>query len=206
MKTNGLALLAVLAVAAIAIAGCGGGSSTGSSYGGSSSKEEKSSSSENASSESSNGVGNRYGAKSEGEGEGENKSASSESPAGAESGARIVSLGNAQKLGMVLVDSSGMTLYDFHKDKGTTSSCYGPCAEGWPPMLTEGEPTVGNGASASKLGTTERKDGTMQVTYAGHPLYTFVEDKKPGEANGNDVSAFGGQWYALKGSGEEAGD
>ncbi len=65
---------------------------------------------------------------------------------------------------------------------------------------------MGNGASASKLGTTERKDGTMQVTYAGHPLYTFVEDKKPGEANGNDVSAFGAQWYALKGNGEEAGD
>ncbi len=106
---------------------------------------------------------------------------------------------------MVLVDSEGMTLYDFHKDKGTTSSCYGPCAEGWPPMLTEGEPTVGNGAMASKLGTTERKDGTTQVTYAGHPLYTFVGDEGPGEANGNDVSAFGAQWYALKGNGEEAG-
>jgi predicted lipoprotein with Yx(FWY)xxD motif len=153
-------------------------------------------SNENASSESSS----RYG------GESESKSASSEAAPGAESGAGVVSLGNAQKLGMVLVDSNGMTLYDFHKDKGTTSSCYGPCAEGWPPMLTEAEPTVGNGASASKLGTTERKDGTMQVTYAGHPLYTFVEDKKPGDANGNDVSAFGAQWYALKGSGEEAGD
>jgi predicted lipoprotein with Yx(FWY)xxD motif len=199
--TNGLALLAVLAVAAIAIAGCGGGSSTEGSYGGSSSKEEKPSSSENASSESSNGYGNRYGAKNESESE--NKSASSESPAGA--GAGVVSLGNVQKLGMVLVDSNGLTLYDFHKDKGTTSSCYGPCAEGWPPMLTEGEPTVGNGASSSKLGTTERKDGTMQVTYAGHPLYTFVGDKGPGEANGNDVSAFGASWYALKGSGEEAG-
>jgi len=198
-KTYGLALLAVLAVTAIAIAGCGGGSSNEGSYGGSSSKEEKSSSNENASSESSNGYGSRYGSGNE------NKSASSET-AGAESGAGVVSLGNVQKLGMVLVDSNGMTLYDFHKDKGTTSSCYGPCAEGWPPMLTEGEPAVGNGASSSQLGTTERKDGTMQVTYAGHPLYTFVEDKKPGEANGNDVSAFGGQWYALKGSGEEAGD
>jgi predicted lipoprotein with Yx(FWY)xxD motif len=197
--TYGLALLAVLAVAAIAIAGCGGGSSNGGSYGGSSSTEEKSSSNETASSESSNGYGGRYGAKNE------SKSASGESAAGAESGAGVVSLGNVQKLGMVLVDSNGMTLYDFHKDKGTTSSCYGPCAEGWPPMLTEGEPTVGNGASSSKLGTTERKDGTTQITYAGHPLYTFVEDKKPGEANGNDVSAFGGQWYALKGSGEEAG-
>jgi len=193
-KTHALALMAVLAVAAIAIAGCGG--SGGGGYG---SGESSSSSNENASSESSSGSGSRYG------GSSESKSASSESAPGAESGAGVVSLGNVQKLGMVLVDSNGMTLYDFHKDKGTTSSCYGPCAEGWPPMLTEGEPTVGNGATASKLGTTERKDGTMQVTYAGHPLYTFVEDKKPGEANGNDVSAFGAQWYALKGNGEEAG-
>jgi predicted lipoprotein with Yx(FWY)xxD motif len=191
-KTYSFALPAVLAVAAIVVAGCGSSSST------TTSASNSGSSKENASSESSN----RYG----GGSESESKSAGSESPAGAESGAGVVSLGNVQKLGMVLVDSNGMTLYDFHKDKGTTSSCYGPCAEGWPPMLTEGEPTVGNGASASKLGTTERKDGTMQVTYAGHPLYTFVEDKKPGEANGNDVSAFGAQWYALKGSGEEAGD
>jgi len=196
-KTYSFALLAVLGAIALAVAGCGsGGSST--------SESSNASSKESASSEGSNGYGGRYGGGNEDKSE--NKSASSESAAGAESGAGVVSLGNVQKLGMVLVDSNGMTLYDFHKDKGTMSSCYGPCAEGWPPMLTEGEPTVGNGASASKLGTTERKDGTMQVTYAGHPLYTFVEDKKPGEANGNDVSAFGAQWYALKGSGEEAGD
>jgi predicted lipoprotein with Yx(FWY)xxD motif len=188
-KTYSIALLAVLGAIALGVAGCGGGGS-------STSESSNAGSNENASSESSS----RYG------GESESKSASSESAPGAESGAGVVSLGNAQKLGMVLVDSNGMTLYDFHKDKGTTSSCYGACEKGWPPMLTEGEPTVGNGASASKLGTAERKDGTMQVTYAGHPLYTFVEDKKPGEANGNDVSAFGAQWYALKGSGEEAGD
>jgi predicted lipoprotein with Yx(FWY)xxD motif len=188
-KTYSFALLAVLGAMALAVAGCGGGGS-------STSESSNAGANENASSESSS----RYG------GESESKSASSESAPGAESGAGVVSLGNAQKLGMVLVDSNGMTLYDFHKDKGTTSSSYGPREEGWPPMLTEGEPTVGNGASASKLGTTERKDGTMQVTYAGHPLYTFVGDKKPGEANGNDVSAFGAQWYALKGSGEEAGD
>lgn len=198
-KIYGLALLAVLAVAATAIAGCGGGSgSTSSSYGGSSSQEEKPSSNENASSESSSGPGNRYGS--------DSKSASSESGSGAEAGAAVVSLGNAQKVGMVLVDANGMTVYDFHKDKGTTSSCYGACAQAWPPVLSEGEPTAGNGASASKLGTTERKDGTTQVTYAGHPLYTFIEDQKPGEANGNDVSGFGAQWYALKGNGEEAGD
>lgn len=110
------------------------------------------------------------------------------------------------KVGKVLVDSRGLTLYDFHKDKGTTSACYSACAKAWPPLLTEGKPQAGEGAVASKLGVTMRKDGTEQVTYAGHPLYTFVEDKKPGEANGNDTSAFGAQWYALFPSGEEAGD
>ncbi len=187
-KSYAFALLALLAVV---IAGCGsGGSST--------SETSSSSSNENASSESSSGgKGSGYG------GGSENKSASSGSSGGT---VAVVSLGSVPKTGMVLVDSNGMTLYDFHKDKGTTSSCYGSCEQAWPPMTTEGKPTVGNGASASKLGTTERKDGTMQVTYAGHPLYTFVEDKKPGEANGNDTSAFGAQWYALKGNGEEAGD
>lgn len=184
-KSYALVPLAVLALLTVVIAGCGGGSST--------SETNSSGSKKTASSEGSSG--SRYGNSSE------SKSASSESSGGS---AGVVSLGHT-KVGMVLVDANGMTLYDFHKDKGSTSSCYGPCAEGWPPALTEGEPSVGNGASASKLGTTERKDGTTQITYAGHPLYTFVEDKKPGEANGNDVSAFGGQWYALKGNGEEAG-
>jgi predicted lipoprotein with Yx(FWY)xxD motif len=178
-RTYAFALLALLAVV---IAGCGsgGGSST-------STSESESSAKKSASSESSAGS--------------ENKAASSESSGGS---AAVMSLGHTN-VGMVLVDSNGMTVYDFHKDKGTTSSCYGACEQAWPPVTTEGEPTVGNGASASKLGTTKRKDGTMQVTYAGHPLYTFVEDKKPGEAHGNDTSAFGAQWYALKGSGEEAG-
>ena len=57
---------------------------------------------------------------------------------------------------------------------------------------------------ANMLGTTKRSDGTTQVTYAGHPLYTFAGDKKPGEANGNDISAFGAEWYALQGNGKEA--
>jgi predicted lipoprotein with Yx(FWY)xxD motif len=98
---------------------------------------------------------------------------------------------------MVLVDSEGFTVYSFAKDKGTTSSCYGACAETWPPVTTEGAPTSGEGAASSKLGTTKRKDGTVQVTYAGKPLYTFVEDSQPGEANGNGVTFFGGEWNAL---------
>jgi predicted lipoprotein with Yx(FWY)xxD motif len=183
-RTYPLALLAVLGAVALAVAGCGGGDSS--------------------TSASSGGNGSRYGGS-------ESKDASSESSggeaaAGAESGAAVVSLGNVQELGMVLVDSDGKTLYDFHKDKGTTSSCYGACAQVWPPLLTEGEPTVGNGASASQLGTTDRKDGTTQVTYAGHPLYTYLADKKPGEANGNDVDDFGAEWYALQGNGEEPED
>jgi len=186
------AILALLAVAAVAVAGCGSGSG----YSGSTSTIES------ASSENTGGSGSRYG----GSSESENKSASAESTPGAESGAAVVSLGSVQKLGMVLVDSNGMTLYDFHKDKGTTSSCYGACAGVWPPLLTEGDPQVGNGATASKLGTTARKDGTTQVTYAGHPLYTHVADKKPGEANGNDIDDFGAEWYALQGNGEEPED
>lgn len=127
------------------------------------------------------------------------------SAAASEGGAvAVITSASATKVGRVLVDSKGFTVYDFHKDKGGRSSCYSACAKGWPPVLTTGKPQTGEGAMSSKLGTVERTDGTMQVTYAGHPLYTFVEDKKPGEANGNDVSAFGAEWYALRPSGEEA--
>jgi predicted lipoprotein with Yx(FWY)xxD motif len=132
--------------------------------------------------------------------------AAEKSPPGAESGVAVLTVASAPEVGPVLVDAKGFTVYDFHKDKGTTSSCYGACEQAWPPVTSEGAPTAGEGAMSSKLGTTTRKDGTTQVTYAGHPLYTFVEDKKPGEANGNDSSAFGAQWYALHANGEEAGD
>ena len=167
---------ALLAIAAaLAIAGCGGSSD-----------------------DESAGGGGLYG------GKGGSATSTAEAPAGAESGAAVLTVASAPKVGAVLVDSKGFTVYDFHKDKGTTSSCYGACAEGWPPVTTEGAPTSGEGAMAAKLGTTERKDGTTQVTYAGHPLYTFAGDSKPGEANGNDVDAFGAEWYALKGNGQEA--
>jgi predicted lipoprotein with Yx(FWY)xxD motif len=124
------------------------------------------------------------------------------STGGSSSGkAATVSATSNPELGMVLVDSEGFTVYNFAKDKGTTSSCYGACAEAWPPVTTEGAPKASEGAMSSKLGTTKRKDGTVQVTYAGHPLYTFVEDSSPGEANGNGVTAFGAEWHALDQSG-----
>lgn len=127
--------------------------------------------------------------------------------AGAETASgTVVSVASVPGLGRVLVDARGLTLYDFHKDQGTTSSCYGACAGVWPPLTTKGEAQASNGAIASKLGTTQRKDGTTQVTYAGHPLYTYAEDKKPGDSKGNDIDSFGAEWYALEPSGAEPED
>ena len=116
-----------------------------------------------------------------------------------------ITVGTASGVGKVLVDSNGLTLYYFEKDQNGESACYGPCEKGWPPLTTEGAPQAGEGAMASKLGTTKRKDGTIQVTYAGWPLYTFVEDKKPGEDNGTDSKAFGATWYPLHPNGKKAG-
>jgi predicted lipoprotein with Yx(FWY)xxD motif len=123
----------------------------------------------------------------------------------------VISAKKAGDLGEVLVDSEGRTLYDFHKDKRSLysakdSACYGTCTEEWPPLLTGGEPGAEGKAIETKLSTLARKDGTLQVTYYGHPLYTYAGDKKPGEANGNDVKAFGGEWYALGPEGEEPKD
>jgi predicted lipoprotein with Yx(FWY)xxD motif len=118
-------------------------------------------------------------------------------------GGATVTAAVVPKLGKVIVDSDGFTLYDFHKDKGTTSSCYGGCAKVWPPLTTDGAPKGSGGVAASKLGTTKRKDGTTQVTFAGHPLYTYTADTEPGEANGNDVDLYGAEWYALTPSGKE---
>jgi predicted lipoprotein with Yx(FWY)xxD motif len=138
-----------------------------------------------------------------GGGGGSSSSESTSSEAGGGSSGEMTLTGaEVSGLGTVLVDSEGLTVYEFAKDKGTTSSCYGACAEGWPPVTASGKPTAGEGAMASQLGTTKRKDGTLQVTYAGHPLYTFVEDKKPGEATGNESTAFGGAWLALDEAGE----
>jgi predicted lipoprotein with Yx(FWY)xxD motif len=106
-------------------------------------------------------------------------------------------------LGRILVDSRGITLYDFVKDKGTTSVCYGACAALWPPLLTTGKPVAGPGVHSSLLGTTKRKDGKLEVTYGGHPLYYFVTDRKPGQTTGQGVNQFGGPWWVLSAAGKE---
>ena len=104
-------------------------------------------------------------------------------------------------LGKVLATGSGVTLYLFKADKGKVSKCYGKCATFWPPLLTSGKPKAGPGIKASLLGTSKRKDGKLQVTYKGHPLYTYVQDTKAGETSGEGLNVSGGKWYALAPSG-----
>ena len=92
-----------------------------------------------------------------------------------------------------------MTLYLFTTDKPNTSNCYGKCASFWPPLLTNGAPAAASGLDASKLGTTNRTDGTVQVTYNGWPLYYFAKDKQPGDVAGQKVQ---GTWFVVSSSGD----
>jgi len=131
-------------------------------------------------------------------GGGGSSSSGTETSGGSGTGGGTIGTAEIGGLGTVLVDSEGMTVYDFTVDKGTMSNCYGGCEAAWPPVTTTGKPTAGEGAMASALGTTKRKDGTLQVTYEGHPLYTYSGDQGPGEANGNEVE---GTWFVL----DEAG-
>lgn len=110
------------------------------------------------------------------------------------------------KLGTYLVDSKGRTLYLFEKDKTKKSTCYGDCAKAWPPLLTTGKPKAAGKAKAALLGTSKRTDGTTMVTYKGHPLYYFVNDKKAGQTKGQGIDGFGAEWYVVAPSGNELDD
>ena len=107
------------------------------------------------------------------------------------------------KLGRIIVNSNGRTLYLFGKDRNGKSACSGQCAAFWPPLTTSGKPRVSGGARASLIGTTKRADGRMQVTYNHHPLYMFAKDKKAGQTNGEGVNAFGAQWDAVSPAGNK---
>lgn len=110
------------------------------------------------------------------------------------------------KLGTVLVDGQGRTLYLFEKDKGTASNCAGACASIWPPLTTGAQRVAGRGLPAVKLGAVKRPDGKTEVTYAGHPLYTYAGDAKPGETRGQGLDQFGAEWYVLAPSGRKIDD
>jgi predicted lipoprotein with Yx(FWY)xxD motif len=105
--------------------------------------------------------------------------------------------------GTVLVGPNKHTVYMFLKDKGTKSKCYGKCAVAWAPLTTSGQPQAGSGLKASMLGTSKRNDGTMQVTYGGHPVYYYDDDKKPGTTEGEGKKEFGAEWYAVGSDGKK---
>jgi predicted lipoprotein with Yx(FWY)xxD motif len=105
------------------------------------------------------------------------------------------------KLGRILVDSHGKTLYLWAHDRGHTSTCNGQCAQYWPPLVTSGKPKAGAGARGALLGTTRRADGRTQVTYHGHPLYSFAGDKRAGDVKGEGLTGFGGRWDPLSAAG-----
>jgi predicted lipoprotein with Yx(FWY)xxD motif len=111
-----------------------------------------------------------------------------------------VALASVGSFGSVLVDAKGMSLYLFTKDSAGSSSCTASCATNWPPAVATGSPTAGTGLDASKLSTITRDDGTKQLAYNGHALYTFAADSAPGQAGGQGVS---GVWFLVNAAGEQ---
>jgi predicted lipoprotein with Yx(FWY)xxD motif len=107
------------------------------------------------------------------------------------------------RFGRIVVDGKGRTLYLFEKDKNRRSACYGQCATYWPPLLTHGKPVARPGVKQSLLGTTRRANGSQQVTYAGHPLYRFILDTKPGQTKGEGLHDFGGGWDVVSPAGKK---
>jgi predicted lipoprotein with Yx(FWY)xxD motif len=139
-----------------------------------------------------------------GGGNGTNNNGRADGTAAKTAGGRPATIGVENGgLGQILDDSKGRTVYLFQKDKGTTSACTGGCAAAWPPVRVSGKPIIGKGASASAIGTTKRPDGGRQVTYNGHPLYTYTGDQQPGDTNGQGLTAFGGGWFALSPAGTQ---
>ena len=106
-------------------------------------------------------------------------------------------------LGDILVDGEGLTLYLFDVDEDGESACYDDCATNWPPLLTEDDPVAGDDVDGDLLGTTERDDGTLQVTYADHPLYYWIGDDEPGDVDGQAVQEV---WWVLDADGEAIHD
>jgi predicted lipoprotein with Yx(FWY)xxD motif len=102
--------------------------------------------------------------------------------------------------GTVLVDAQGRTLYWFRKDTATTSNCNGSCASAWPPVIGKLAAAAGTSLPHT-FGTIKRANGETQATYDGHPLYTYVGDSEAGQANGNNLNASGGLWWAMTISG-----
>jgi predicted lipoprotein with Yx(FWY)xxD motif len=111
----------------------------------------------------------------------------------------VVNVATDPKLGKILVDGKGMTLYMFKKDVPDQSNCTGNCLKAWPPLLSQAATKAGDGVDASLLGTASMPDGTMIVTYNHMPLYYFAKDTKPGDVNGQGVNSV---WFVVSPDGK----
>ena len=116
----------------------------------------------------------------------------------------VIDTRNDPQLGTILVNEEGFTLYLFANDGRNRSACTGDCAATWPPLLTQGPPDVTGDADDSEIGTMQRANPSgTQVTYAGHPLYQYIDDEVAGDTNGHGV---GDVWFAVNEDGEPAGE
>jgi predicted lipoprotein with Yx(FWY)xxD motif len=119
-------------------------------------------------------------------------------PASSSARAQSSVAAHVSKYGRILFDGRGFVLYSFARDPRGRSTCAGACAKKWPPYIVGGRPAAGVGARASLLGAIRRSDGSLQATYAGRPLYYYVNDKKPGQILCQGVSLFGGLWLVVR--------
>ena len=122
-------------------------------------------------------------------------------PSGETEKAGITIATSDSQFGPILFDGERRAIYYFDKETSEKSECYGACAEAWPPVLTDGEPGTGGEAESNLLGTSKREDGSTQVTYAGRPLYYYVDDP-PGQALCHNVDEFGGLWLVVQPGGD----
>lgn len=127
----------------------------------------------------------------------ESKAEPSPPTTGPPDGPATLTVHDSYGVGTVLVNGSGRMLYLSMDDGKSQSRCYSSCAGAWPPLLTKGSPHAGKGADQSLVGTTQRKDGSTQVTYNGHPLYRYSEDLVPGQGRGVGKKTLGTTWYPL---------
>ena len=123
-----------------------------------------------------------------------------------------LTVGTSEEHGEYVADGEGWALYMFEADtrgEGGTeaqSTCTDACAEAWPPLVVDEAPEAGDQMQADLIGTIERPDGAMQVTYGGWPLYYYVQDQEPGQTTGHDIEDHGAEWYLVAPSGEQLHD
>jgi predicted lipoprotein with Yx(FWY)xxD motif len=123
-------------------------------------------------------------------------------PGAAMEGEAVINVATDPTLGEILVDGNGMTLYMYTKDEPNKTNCSGRCLENWPALVTKGKPTLGEGVDSALVGTATLPDGSLIVTYNGMPLYTFIQDKNPGDVTGQDSNNV---WYVVSPDGKAVG-